>query len=143
MLVVFPLLVALVVLACLPAWAYARRRQGASWLLLCLGVPAILVWVALAALGAELEIAGGGSRMKMTLVAGLVARRIVPWVESGDAVGVAQRIGLIRFGSRVDLELPGEARLAVRVGDKVVAGVTVLARVGAGAADGRSQANPV
>jgi hypothetical protein len=51
MFVVFPLLAALVAALCLPAWLYARPRQGASWLLLFLFVPATIVWVVLSAAG--------------------------------------------------------------------------------------------
>lgn len=81
---------------------------------------------------AEVIVNNGTIHVRLTLVAGLIARRIVRWVEGGQRVSVAQRIGLIRFGSRVDLELPPSARLEVRVGDRVVAGESVLARLGDG-----------
>ena len=64
-------------------------------------------------------------------IAGLVARRIVCWAEAGDAIGVGERIGLIRFGSRVDVYLPANAALRVAVGQTAVAGETVLAEFGA------------
>ncbi|MCI5145404.1 MAG: phosphatidylserine decarboxylase family protein [Candidatus Electrothrix sp. AR3] len=59
-------------------------------------------------------------------IAGLLARRIVCWAEPGDEVKAGQRYGLIRFGSRVDLYLPKETEIAVRKGEKVRAGETVL-----------------
>lgn len=62
-------------------------------------------------------------------VAGVFARRIVPYVRRGDRVRKGQRIGMIRFGSRVELRLPRGVRLAVRVGDKVRAGETTVAEV--------------
>lgn len=67
----------------------------------------------------------------ITLVAGLIARRIVPWVEPGTHLERGERVGLIRFGSRVDLELPEAAARAVAVGDRVTAGETVVARIAA------------
>ena len=67
-------------------------------------------------------------------IAGLVARRIVCWAQAGDAIGVGERFGLIRFGSRVDVYLPLDARVRVAVGQTAVAGETVLAEFGAGAA---------
>ena len=63
-------------------------------------------------------------------LAGLVARRIVPFVKAGDIVAVGQRVGLIRFGSRVDVYLPEGTEPKVLVGQRIVAGETVLAEVG-------------
>lgn len=63
-------------------------------------------------------------------IAGLVARRIVCWVEAGSDIGVGERIGLIRFGSRVDIYLPAGATPRVAVGQTTVAGETVLADFG-------------
>jgi phosphatidylserine decarboxylase len=60
-------------------------------------------------------------------IAGLVARRIVCWAEAGGNIGVGERFGLIRFGSRVDVFLPRNAVLRVAVGQTAVAGETVLA----------------
>ena len=73
---------------------------------------------------------GDGMRLGFTQIAGLVARRIVPFVKPGDAVSAGQRVGLIRFGSRVDVYLPHGTESAVLKGQKVVAGETVLARIG-------------
>ena len=61
-------------------------------------------------------------------IAGLVARRIVTDHQPGTAVQQAERMGLIRFGSRVDVFLPASARVLVHTGDKTVAGQTVVAQ---------------
>ena len=66
----------------------------------------------------------------VTQIAGLVARRIVPQVEAGDVKGRAERFGLIRFGSRLDVYLPEGVKPLVRVGQIMVAGETVLGRLG-------------
>ncbi len=71
-----------------------------------------------------------GCQIGITQIAGLVARRIVPFVKPGDMVGVGQRIGLIRFGSRVDVYLPSGTDSKVLLGQRVVAGETVLAELG-------------
>jgi len=60
-------------------------------------------------------------------IAGLIARRIVTFVKEGDNVGVGQRIGLIRFGSRVDVYLPPGRGALVALGQRAVGGETVLA----------------
>ena len=61
-------------------------------------------------------------------IAGWVARRVVSWKKQGDRVARGERIGLVRFGSRVDLWLPGEAEVLVSVGSHVKGGSSVLAR---------------
>ena len=71
-----------------------------------------------------------GLRIGFTQIAGLVARRIVPFVKPGDMVGVGQRVGLIRFGSRVDVYLPAGTDARVLLGQTVIAGETILAEVG-------------
>jgi phosphatidylserine decarboxylase len=71
-----------------------------------------------------------GRMIGCTQIAGLVARRIVPFVKPGDIVAVGQRIGLIRFGSRVDVYLPHGTDPKVLLGQKVIAGETVLAELG-------------
>ncbi len=72
-----------------------------------------------------------GHRIAFTQIAGLVARRIVAYVGVGDRVAAGQRIGMIRFGSRVNCELPAAAFAPrVKTGDKVTAGRTVLAATG-------------
>ena len=70
---------------------------------------------------------GGGTRIAVIQIAGLVARRIVPFVREGEAIGAGQRIGMIRFGSRVDVYLPEGARVLVAEGQSAIAGETVLA----------------
>ena len=62
-------------------------------------------------------------------IAGLVARRIVNFVREGDTIGAGERFGLIRFGSRVDVYLPASTQVLVGVGQKAMAGETVLADV--------------
>jgi len=62
-------------------------------------------------------------------IAGWVARRVVTWKRAGDTVERGERIGLVRFGSRVDLWLPGEPEILVKVGDNVKGGSSVLARM--------------
>jgi phosphatidylserine decarboxylase len=71
-----------------------------------------------------------GERVGVRLMAGLIARRIVPWAEEGDLVSQGERIGLIQYGSRVNLYLPLTAQVRVRVGDRVRGGVTVVASRG-------------
>jgi len=63
-------------------------------------------------------------------IAGLVARRIVCFVKEGDGLATGQRIGMIRFGSRLDVWLPESARVLVAEGQTAIAGETVLARFG-------------
>ena len=71
-----------------------------------------------------------GTRIGFTQIAGLVARRIVPFVKPGDILASGQRVGLIRFGSRVDVYLPAGTEPRVLMGQKVVAGETILADIG-------------
>jgi phosphatidylserine decarboxylase len=71
-----------------------------------------------------------GRRVGFTQIAGLVARRIVTFAKTGDIVAAGQRIGLIRFGSRVDVYLPDEAACQVVLGQRSIAGETVLGRIG-------------
>ena len=71
-----------------------------------------------------------GVRIGFTQIAGLVARRIVAFVKEGDNVANGQRVGLIRFGSRVDVYLPHGTASRVIKGQRCVAGETVLAEIG-------------
>jgi phosphatidylserine decarboxylase len=71
-----------------------------------------------------------GLKIGFTQIAGLVARRIVPFVKPGDTVGAGQRVGLIRFGSRVDVYLPAGTDANVLLGQTVIAGETILAVAG-------------
>lgn len=66
-------------------------------------------------------------RFGVVQIAGLVARRIVCFVEEGETVGVGDRFGLIRFGSRLDVYMPSSARPTVAVGSRAIAGETILA----------------
>ncbi len=75
---------------------------------------------------------GGPRPVRLALVAGLLARRIVCKVAPGQQLQAGERIGLIRFGSRVDLFLPPGARPLVALGERVVAGRTPVARCAAG-----------
>jgi phosphatidylserine decarboxylase len=63
------------------------------------------------------------------LIAGLIARRIVTFVGEGTSVAAGERIGLIRFGSRVDVYLPAEAKVVVSVGQTAIGGETVVAEL--------------
>jgi len=68
-----------------------------------------------------------GTRIGVIQIAGLIARRIVPFVREGVSVGAGERIGMIRFGSRVDVYLPEGVRPMVAEGQRAIAGETVLA----------------
>jgi phosphatidylserine decarboxylase len=68
-----------------------------------------------------------GEKIGVRLIAGLIARRIVPWISQNDAVHRGERISLIQFGSRVDVYLPKHAKIKVNLGDKVIGGETVIA----------------
>ncbi len=76
-------------------------------------------WIRLASLD--------GSKLVVKQIAGLIARRILGWVQAGDAVAPGQRVGMIQFGSQVDLVMPRDWAVQVKVGDKVVGGETVMA----------------
>jgi len=71
-----------------------------------------------------------GLKIGFTQIAGLVARRILAFVKEGDTVEAGQRVGLIRFGSRVDVYLPSSAAPRVVVGQRAIAGETILGIVG-------------
>ncbi|MBW4330888.1 phosphatidylserine decarboxylase [Stakelama sp. CBK3Z-3] len=71
-----------------------------------------------------------GRMVGFTQIAGLVARRIVSFVKPGDMIATGQRVGLIRFGSRVDVYLPADTVCQVTLGQRAIAGETVLGRVG-------------
>ena len=70
---------------------------------------------------------GDGQLIGVVQIAGLVARRIVAFAKEGDRLGAGERIGLIRFGSRVDVFLPPGRQAHVAVGQRAIAGETVLA----------------
>jgi phosphatidylserine decarboxylase len=74
-----------------------------------------------------LVIAAAGARIGVVQIAGLIARRIVPFVRQGQAVAAGERIGMIRFGSRVDVYLPENTWPLVAEGQRAIAGETVIA----------------
>jgi len=69
----------------------------------------------------------GSEKIGVRLIAGLIARRLVPWVGEGDKIERGNRISLIQFGSRLDVYLPMNAKIQVKLGDRAVGGETVLA----------------
>lgn len=71
--------------------------------------------------------APGAPQIALRLIAGAIARRIVPFVQQGDELAAGERISLIQFGSRVDVYLPLNTELKVNLHDKVVGGETVIA----------------
>jgi phosphatidylserine decarboxylase len=71
-----------------------------------------------------------GLRIGFTQIAGLVARRILAFVREGDVVEAGQRIGMIRFGSRVDVYLPAGTGPRVLLGQRTIAGETVIGEIG-------------
>src|SRR5580693_5786602 len=76
-------------------------------------------------------ISAAGVRIGVVQIAGLVARRIVPFAREGETVAAGQRIGMIRFGSRVDVYLPEGTRPLAAEGQTAIAGETVLADLNA------------
>jgi phosphatidylserine decarboxylase len=76
-----------------------------------------------------LTIRGQDATLVMKQIAGLIARRVVCWKQAGQKMKRGEVIGLIRFGSRVDLLLPEDANLIVRVGDRVRGGSSVIAEL--------------
>jgi phosphatidylserine decarboxylase len=80
-------------------------------------------------------VTGSGQRLAVIQIAGLIARRIVCFAREGDSLGAGQRIGMIRFGSRVDLYLPEGARVLAGEGQIAIAGETLIADLAADAAE--------
>jgi phosphatidylserine decarboxylase len=72
----------------------------------------------------------GGVRIAFTQIAGLIARRILTFVREGDNVEAGERIGMIRFGSRVDVFLPAGTGPRVLLGQRTIAGETIIAELG-------------
>ena len=70
-----------------------------------------------------------GTKVGVRLIAGLIARRIVPWIAQKDIVQRGERISLIQFGSRVNVYLPKSAKIKVQLGDRVVGGESILAEL--------------
>jgi len=81
----------------------------------------------------------GMVRVVFKQIAGLIARRIVFWKRVGNELARGERVGLIKFGSRVDVIMPKNVEIHVQVGDHVVGGLSVLGRVGEDASSRRSR----
>ncbi|MDR2400676.1 MAG: phosphatidylserine decarboxylase family protein [Deferribacteraceae bacterium] len=77
----------------------------------------------------EIHISTAYGKIIAVQVAGLIARRTVSYVEAGDKRGRGERLGMIKFSSRVDLYLPKDARVNVSLGTKVYAGETIVAHL--------------
>jgi len=77
----------------------------------------------------ELSIDSGIGEVRLSQIAGVVARRIVCWKKAGDPVSAGERIGLIQFGSRLEVVLPRGAKPEVAVGSRVKGGSSILARI--------------
>ena len=75
-------------------------------------------------------------------IAGWVARRVVSWKKQGEVVARGERIGLVRFGSRVDVWMPGNVEVAVKIGENVRGGSSILARMGETVGTPSSKPNP-
>ena len=64
-----------------------------------------------------------------TQIVGIVARRIVCWKKAGDVLTIGEKFGLIKFGSRTDLLMPNNVEVLVKVGDRVIGGETIIAKL--------------
>jgi phosphatidylserine decarboxylase len=76
-----------------------------------------------------ITIANGGQRIKFSQIAGILARRIVCWCHAGQSLEKGQRVGLIKFGSRVDVFFPQSIIPTVKIGDKVKGGSSIIGRI--------------
>lgn len=72
---------------------------------------------------------GAKATLVVRQITGAIARRIVPWAQVGQSVEKGFRFGMIRFGSRTEVYLPLDAEIAVKIGDKVAGGQSVIARL--------------
>lgn len=77
----------------------------------------------------SIKIEGEKLTVICTQIAGIVARRIVCWNKLGDELEIGQKYGLIKFSSRTDLLMPENVEILVRIGDRVVGGETIIARL--------------
>lgn len=77
----------------------------------------------------SIKIAGENMTVVCTQIAGIVARRIVCWNKTGDSLEIGQKYGLIKFSSRTDLLMPKNVELNVKIGDRVVGGETIIAKL--------------
>ncbi len=73
----------------------------------------------------EIDIESSVGKIKVIQIAGMVARRIVPYIKEGDVMKKGDKIGIIRFGSRVDVLLPENCKMVVKKGQKIKAGETL------------------
>lgn len=73
--------------------------------------------------------AKNGQTILMRQIAGAMARRIVTYAEVGDEASIEDHMGFIKFGSRVDIYLPLDAEILVKIGDKTTGGITEVARL--------------
>ncbi len=76
-----------------------------------------------------LTIEGEKMTVVCTQIVGILARRIVCWRKAGDSVEIGEKYGLIKFGSRTDLLMPKNVEIFVKVGDRVIGGETIVARL--------------
>jgi phosphatidylserine decarboxylase len=77
----------------------------------------------------EVTVDHHGQPVVVRQIVGVLARRIVCRIKEGDVVQAGDRFGVMKFGSRMDIFIPGGASMAVKVNDKVIGGVTVIARL--------------
>ena len=77
----------------------------------------------------SLVIAGEDMTVTCTQIAGILARRIVCWNKESDNLERGQKFGMIKFGSRTDVLMPPDVEIAVKIGDKVLGGETIIARL--------------
>jgi phosphatidylserine decarboxylase len=77
----------------------------------------------------SLVIEGEKMTVTCTQIAGIMARRIVCWKRAGDSLEIGEKFGLIKFSSRTDLLMPKNVEILVKIGDKVVGGETIIARL--------------
>lgn len=75
-----------------------------------------------------ISIRADGGTVVFKQIAGAIARRVICWKREGESVALGERVGMIRFGSRVDIWLPAEAEVVVRRGQKVKGGQSILAK---------------
>jgi phosphatidylserine decarboxylase len=75
-----------------------------------------------------ITVEGPLGRVQFKQIAGLIARRIICYKKTGDMIAAGERVGLIKFGSRVDIQLDLDWEVTVRVGQRVSAGSSVIAR---------------
>ena len=78
----------------------------------------------------SITIEGEKMTVVCTQIAGIVARRIVCWSKTGDNLALGEKFGLIKFSSRTDLLMPNHVEIKVKIGDRVIGGETIIAKLG-------------